>query len=63
VDPWKLSVRCDSFVSNDVQSEYESVCNDLESASDSDIASVISAVMFSTVATIQGLQQYASEGL
>jgi hypothetical protein len=64
VDPWKLSVRFDRFVLNDVLSECESVYNGLVSASDSDSdsAAMISAVILSTVATIQGLQQYASEG-
>ena len=54
--PWKLSVRFNRFVFNKVRSEYDSVCSDLVSASDSDSAAMISAVILPTVATIQGLQ-------
>jgi hypothetical protein len=61
VDPWKLSDRFYLFVFHYVCSVYEGVCKDL--ISDSDSVGMISAVITSTVATIPGLQQYASDGL
>jgi hypothetical protein len=52
-------------MSNYVWCDYESVCDDLVSASaidsGSDSATMASAVIVSTVAKIQGLQQYSSE--
>jgi hypothetical protein len=48
-------------VSNDVQCEYENLCNDLIIVSVSDSAKIKSAVILSTLATIQRLQHYASE--
>lgn len=59
--PWKLSVRFDRYVSKNVWSEYEIVCNDRVSASDNDSAAMISTVILSAVATNQGLQQNISE--
>jgi len=46
---------------NDVWSEYESVFNDLVSTSVSDSGVMISAVILSTVLTIQGFQHYTFE--
>jgi hypothetical protein len=57
VAPWQLSVRFYRFVPNDVWSKYDSVCNDLISASASDSAVMIRAVILSTAETIQQLQQ------
>jgi hypothetical protein len=45
VDPWQFSVRFDPCVYNDVWYEYETVCKDAVSASDSDGAAVISSVI------------------
>jgi len=53
---FEFSVRFDRFVSNKAWSEYESVCNDLVSASDSDSTAMINTMILSTVALIQGLQ-------
>jgi hypothetical protein len=60
VDPLILSVCFYHFEFSGVLSEFESVCNGLVSASDS--AAMINVVIFSAVATNQGLQQNASEG-
>jgi hypothetical protein len=64
VDPWKLSFPFDRSVFSDVWSEFESFCNGFvsASASASDNAEMLSAVILSAVAKIQRLQQYASEG-
>jgi hypothetical protein len=65
VAPWQLRVRFYRFVPNDVRSKYDSVCNDLVSASasdsDSDCAAMIRAVILSTAETNQRLQQGAPE--
>jgi hypothetical protein len=42
-------IKCDIYI-------YDSVCNNLVSDSDCDSAAMMSAVILSTVATIQGLQ-------
>ena len=61
--PWQLSVCSYRFVPNDVRSKYDSVCNDLVSAtaSASDSAAMIRVVILSTAETIQRLQQGAPE--
>jgi len=46
---------------NEVCSEYESILNDLVSASVSDSEVMVSAVISSTFPTFQGFQQYAPE--
>jgi hypothetical protein len=63
VQPWQFTLFLDHFVCNDVWSEQESVYSDIVSASDSVSAAMISVVILPTVGTVQGLQQYSSEGL
>jgi len=60
VGPWQLSILFDRFVFSDVWSKFDSVCNGLVSASGS--AEMLSAAILSAVATIQILEQFASEG-